>query len=65
VPEECNGLTEDKRNAHSVPGANLVGDVAEDDGDDGTTADGGDEERCTALGVASKTCSLKSALVPH
>lgn len=31
--------TKDKRNAHGVPRANFVGDVAEDDRDDGSTAD--------------------------
>jgi hypothetical protein len=38
-----------------MSGTNLVGDVAEDDGDDGTTADGGDKEGGTALGVATET----------
>lgn len=38
-----------------MPGANLIGDVSENDGDDGTTADGGDEERSTALGVATES----------
>jgi hypothetical protein len=38
-----------------VPGSNLVGDVSENDGDDGTTADGRDEEGGTTLGVTSKT----------
>jgi hypothetical protein len=47
------GHTEDEGNAHSVSGADLVGDVSEDDGDDRTTADGGDEEGSTALGVAT------------
>jgi hypothetical protein len=36
-----------------VSGADLVCDVSENDGDDRTTADGGDQERGTALGVAS------------
>jgi hypothetical protein len=46
---------EDEGNAHGVPGADLVGHVAEDDGDDGATADGGDEEGGAALGVAAET----------
>jgi hypothetical protein len=48
-------LTEDERNAHSVPGSNLIGDVSEDDRDDSTTADRGDEEGSTTLGVATET----------
>jgi hypothetical protein len=48
-------LTKDEGNAHGVPGSDFVGDVSENDGDDGTTADGGDEEGCTTLGVTSKT----------
>jgi hypothetical protein len=36
-----------------VSGADLVCDVSEDDGDDRTTANGGDEERGAALGVAT------------
>jgi hypothetical protein len=48
-------LTEDERNAHSVPGSNLVGDVSKNDGDDGTTANGRDEEGGTTLGVTSET----------
>jgi len=52
-------LTEDERNAHGMPRANLVGDVSEDDWDDCTTADGGDEEGSTALGVTSKTAQCK------
>lgn len=38
-----------------MPGADPVGDVSENDGDDGTTADGGDEEGGTALGVTTET----------
>jgi hypothetical protein len=51
---------EDERNAHGVPGADLVGHVAENDGDDSTTADGGDEEGGTALGVATETAKGES-----
>jgi hypothetical protein len=43
-----------------VSGADLVGDVAKNDGDDCATADGGDEEGCAALGVASETAKRKS-----
>ena len=46
---------EGKGDNHGVPGADAVGDVAEDDRDDGTARDGGDEERGTALGVATET----------
>lgn len=38
-----------------MPGANLVCDIPENDGDDRTTTDGGDEEGCSTLGVATKT----------
>jgi hypothetical protein len=38
-----------------VSGADLVCDVSKDDGNDRTTADGGDEERGAALGVATDT----------
>jgi hypothetical protein len=53
-------LTEDERDAHGVSGSDVVGDVAEDDGDDCATADGGDEEGCAALGVATETAKRKS-----
>jgi hypothetical protein len=46
-----------------VSGADLVGDVSEDDGDDCATADGGDEEGCTTLGVASETAESWGMLV--
>lgn len=46
---------EDERDAHGVPGANLIGNIPKNDGDDGTTADGGDEEGGTTLGVATET----------
>lgn len=42
-----------------MPGTNVIGNVSENDGDDGTTADGGDEERSTALGVATETTEGK------
>jgi hypothetical protein len=48
-------LTEDERDAHSMSGADLVGDVSKDNGNDGTTADGGDKEGGTTLGVATKS----------
>jgi hypothetical protein len=51
---------EDQWNAHGVSGADLVGNVAENDGDDCATADGGDEEGCTTLGVASETAKGES-----
>lgn len=38
-----------------MPGADTVRNVAENDGDNGSTADGGDEEGGTTLGVTSKT----------
>jgi hypothetical protein len=38
-----------------VPGADPVGHVAEDDGDDGATANRGHEEGGAALGVATET----------
>ena len=51
---------EDEGDAHGVSGADFVGDVAENDGDDGSTADGRDEEGGTALGVATETAERKS-----
>jgi hypothetical protein len=54
---------EDERNAHGVPGADLVGDVSEDDGDDGAAANGGDEEGGSALGVATESTKSCLALV--
>jgi hypothetical protein len=50
---------EDERDAHSLPGTDVISNVAEDDGTNGTTADGGDEERSTALGVATETAESK------
>lgn len=44
---------EDQRNAHGMPGADLICHVSEDDGDDGTTTNGGDEERSAALCVTT------------
>jgi hypothetical protein len=49
-----NGV-EDERNAHGFAGPDVVRDVAEDNGTDGTTADGSNEEGGTALGVATQT----------
>jgi len=37
-----------------VPGADAVGNVAEDDGDNGSTTDGRDEKGGTTFGVTSK-----------
>jgi hypothetical protein len=51
-PGECK---EDEGNAHGVPGADLVGNVSENDWDDCTTTDGGNEEGSTALGMATET----------
>ena len=34
--------------------ADVVGHIAQDSGDDGAAADGGDEERRAALGVAAQ-----------
>ena len=50
---------EDERDAHSLSCADAVSNVAENDGANGTTADGGDEERGTALGVATETAECK------
>lgn len=50
---------EDERDAHSLPGTDAVSNIAENDGANGTTADGGDEERSTALSVASETAECK------
>ena len=50
---------EDERDAHSLPGTDVVSNVAENDGTDGTTANGGDEERSTTLGVATETTESK------
>jgi len=50
---------EDERDAHSLSCSDAVSNVAENDGANGTTADGGDEERSTALGVASETAECK------
>jgi len=37
-----------------MAGADAVGHIAQDSGDDGAAADGGDEERRAALGVAAQ-----------
>ena len=50
---------EDKGNAHGLPGAGVVCDVSKDNGTDSTTADGGDKERSTALGMATETAEGK------
>ena len=46
---------EAERHAHGLAGTNDVGDIAENDWANSTTADGGDEERSTALSVSAKT----------
>ena len=51
---------EDERDAHGLSRTNAISHVTEDDRSDGTTADGGDEERGTALGVATETAEGKS-----
>jgi hypothetical protein len=53
----------DERNAHGVPGANLVCDVSKNDGDNSAAADRGDEEGGTALGVATKSTQSYLVLV--
>jgi hypothetical protein len=50
---------EDKRNAHSLPCADVVCDVSEYNGTDGATTDGGDEEGGTALSVATETAECE------
>jgi hypothetical protein len=50
---------EDEGNAHSLPRADVVCDVAENDGANGTTAYGRDEEGGTALGVPTETAEGK------
>lgn len=46
---------EDEWDAHGVPGTDFISHVAENDGYNGSTADRGDEEGCSALGVATET----------
>lgn len=46
---------EDEGNAHGLSGANTVGDVTKDDRTHGTTADGGNDEGGTTLGVATES----------
>ena len=46
---------EGKRDTHGLSGSDEIGDVSKDDRADGATADGGDEEGGTALGVATET----------
>ena len=45
---------ERQRDDHGMAGADVVGHIAQDSGDDGAAADGGDEERRAALGVAAQ-----------
>jgi len=45
---------EGERYDHSDASAGLIGDVTKDGWDDGTTADGGNEEGSTTLGVATE-----------
>jgi len=57
---EVDGVTpcnahEDERDRHGIPGADVVGDVAENDRADGATSNCGDEERGATLGVAAET----------
>jgi hypothetical protein len=46
---------ESKGNDHGALGTDTVGDVSKDDGNDGTSGDGSDDEGGTALGVATET----------
>ena len=50
---------EDERDAHSLPGTDVISNVAKNDRTDSTTANGGDEERSTTLGVATETTESK------
>jgi hypothetical protein len=55
-PGECE---EYEGNAHGVSGTDLVCNVAENDWNDRTTADGGDKERRTTLGVTTKSAKCE------
>lgn len=51
---------EGERHDHGVPGAGAIRHVAQDGGDDGAAADGGDEVRRAALGVAAEAAQSES-----
>lgn len=51
---------ESQGNNHGALSANAVGDVSEDDWNDGSSTDGRNKERSTALGVATETTEGQS-----
>ena len=52
TPGDCE---EGQRHAHRLSCTDLISYVSEDSGNDSATADRGDEERSTTLGVATET----------
>lgn len=51
---------ESQGNNHGALGANAVGDVSKDDGNNSSSTDGRDKERSTTLGVATETAESES-----